>query len=334
MPRPEQTAAGVWCPESLGPDNVLSSEAPPPVPGAPTLAESILLRIFRRFPPKTTIFRDLSDNASVEYQSEQDWPFWRFFGRGRELFAGRDVLDLGCGWGGRPVRWLEVGANTVCGVEVSETQVSLAREFAKEKHLEERARFLIGVGEAIPCQDETFDLVVMNDVMEHVETPERVVAECHRVLRPGGRFATVFPPYYDVFGGSHLHGYATSVPGLNLLFTTRALKGATRRLFAEQGVDHRPFMREAPTDKLWNMNGLTVSGFEAIVERSPFEVEQLWLMGHLDRRYVDLTRPAASRWRALARPAACAVSDAATRTPFVREILCLRVCAVLRKPGR
>ena len=171
------------CYQSAMPQYVFCSEAPPPVEGTPTLAESILLRIFRRFPPKHNSIQDLSAHASAEYEDERGWPFWRFFGRGPELFEGRDVLDLGCGWGGRSVYWLEVGANSVCGVD-TDTQVALARAFARGRR---RSRFEIGTGEAIPCEDGSFDLVVMNDVMEHVVDPEQVVAECHRVLRPGRR---------------------------------------------------------------------------------------------------------------------------------------------------
>jgi SAM-dependent methyltransferase len=300
------------------------------VVGRPTFAESLALRIFRRYPSKTTIFRDLSDDASFEYRDEREHPFWGFFGRGPELFVDRDVLDLGCGWGGRSVRWLEVGAKSMVGVDVAESQISLARAFATDKGIGNEAMFMLGVGEEIQCADDSFDLVVMYDVMEHVVSPEGVLAECYRVLRPGGRVATVFPPYYDLFGGSHLHGYATSVPGLNLVFSTKTLKGATLRLFAEQGIDHRPYLRDIPSDKLWNQNGLTISGFENIVARSQFEVEQLWLRSHIDRRFVD--QPASSRWRAILRPVAFAASDAATRTPLVRETLCSRICAVLHKP--
>lgn len=334
-PRPPRRAVSEtpsgWQPGSL--TYVPSSEPPPALVGKPTIAESILLRVFRRFPANTTIFRDASDDAAREHESEREWPVWRSFGRGPELMIDRDVLDLGCGWGGRSVRWLEVGAKSVCGIEVAHSQVSLATDFARKAGVADRALFLVGVGEDIPCPDRSFDLVVMYDVMEHVVDPEEVVKESYRVLRPGGRLATVFPPYYNIFGGSHLHGYATSVPGLNVVFPTKALKRATLRLFAEQGIDHRPYLRDVSTDKLWNMNGLTVRAFNKLVKESEFEVEQLWLVGHLDRRYVEPTAPPRSFWRRVVRPLAFAASAAAASAPLLRELFCSRVCAVLRKPA-
>lgn len=41
--------------------------------------------------------------------------------------------------------------------------------------------------------DETFDLIVSNDVMEHIPDPERALRECFRVLRPGGTLLATFP---------------------------------------------------------------------------------------------------------------------------------------------
>ncbi len=45
----------------------------------------------------------------------------------------------------------------------------------------------------IPFSDRSFDVVVNNQVMEHVEDIERTLAEIHRVLRPGGLVLSLFP---------------------------------------------------------------------------------------------------------------------------------------------
>lgn len=46
----------------------------------------------------------------------------------------------------------------------------------------------IGVGESIDWPDETFDIVIADNVLEHLERPAEVFAEIARVLKPGGRF--------------------------------------------------------------------------------------------------------------------------------------------------
>jgi SAM-dependent methyltransferase len=42
-------------------------------------------------------------------------------------------------------------------------------------------------------EDETFDIVISLDVMEHVYYPDRVISEIHRTLKPGGVYICTFP---------------------------------------------------------------------------------------------------------------------------------------------
>lgn len=47
--------------------------------------------------------------------------------------------------------------------------------------------------QALPYPDGSFDLVVHSDTLEHVPQPLRALAECHRVLRPGGVLCYTVP---------------------------------------------------------------------------------------------------------------------------------------------
>jgi SAM-dependent methyltransferase len=51
----------------------------------------------------------------------------------------------------------------------------------------------VALGEAIPYPDATFDLVLADNVLEHLERPELVFREVARVLKPGGRFLAKTP---------------------------------------------------------------------------------------------------------------------------------------------
>lgn len=46
---------------------------------------------------------------------------------------------------------------------------------------------------SLPYADQTFDLIVHSDTLEHVENPVRALAECRRVLKPGGLLAYTVP---------------------------------------------------------------------------------------------------------------------------------------------
>ncbi len=49
----------------------------------------------------------------------------------------------------------------------------------------------------IPVEDERFDRVLFNQVLEHLPEPDRALTELHRVLKPGGRLFCSVPLFYE-----------------------------------------------------------------------------------------------------------------------------------------
>jgi SAM-dependent methyltransferase len=96
---------------------------------------------------------------------------------------GSRLLDAGCGTGGF-LRWmLDCGSfGSAAGVDLAASAVTLARERVPEADM--RAAPL----SAIPFDDGAFDLVVSNDVLQHVHEDDvgRSLDELRRVLEPGG----------------------------------------------------------------------------------------------------------------------------------------------------
>ena len=130
---------------------------------------------------------------------------------GLEL-AGRAVLELGCGTGGN-TGWLAERAASVLAVDFSEGMMSLARARLREHPRDgtdrpgddvvRRVRFLRhDIRQPLPLRDATLDFVVIALVLEHVERLAPVLAECARVLRPGGElFVCEYHPYRQLRGG-------------------------------------------------------------------------------------------------------------------------------------
>jgi ubiquinone/menaquinone biosynthesis C-methylase UbiE len=107
----------------------------------------------------------------------------------RHLPAGGRVLDVGCGSALVVDRIGDLDGSYV-GLDFPEHHMRYVRErFAKaETPLELEVTFVRGDGELLPLRDETVDVLVMSEVIEHLLRPELAVWEVARVLKPGGVF--------------------------------------------------------------------------------------------------------------------------------------------------
>ena len=95
------------------------------------------------------------------------------------------VLDVGCG-GGFTCEFLAQRGAEVWGTDQSSACIEAAETHAHESKLD--VHYRVGMAEALPWEDSSFDVVVCVDVLEHVKNPRQAIAEIARVLKPGGLF--------------------------------------------------------------------------------------------------------------------------------------------------
>ncbi len=105
--------------------------------------------------------------------------------------AGKRVLDLGGGLGGLSVELARRGAHVI-GLEPGAGWCRIASERLKELG---SGTMIAAVGEAIPLASRSVDVIVSLQVLEHVQSPGRVIQEAFRVLRPGGYFYFAYENY-------------------------------------------------------------------------------------------------------------------------------------------
>jgi SAM-dependent methyltransferase len=98
-------------------------------------------------------------------------------------WKGKDVLDVGCGAGVEVVRFARAGAR-VTGVDIAASAIALARQNLEQQGLS--ARLDVADGEHLPYADSSFDLVFAHGVVQYTGNDRAMVAQIHRVLRPGG----------------------------------------------------------------------------------------------------------------------------------------------------
>ncbi len=100
-----------------------------------------------------------------------------------ELFSRADpesVLDVGCGEGVLTYQWAQrLGDRPVVGADLEDPKLRAQWDMRRRPNLEFRAT----AAERLPFTDGEFDLAAAIEVLEHVEDPERAVAEMARVAR-------------------------------------------------------------------------------------------------------------------------------------------------------
>lgn len=99
--------------------------------------------------------------------------------------AGRRVLDLGCGLG-EYVRAFERHGAEAYGCDIEQPRLVQARARGT-------SNVVVAAGEALPFGDGSLDVVVLNEVIEHVQDDRATMREVSRVLAPGG-VAVIYAP--------------------------------------------------------------------------------------------------------------------------------------------
>ncbi|HKK01542.1 MAG TPA: class I SAM-dependent methyltransferase [Desulfuromonadales bacterium] len=111
-------------------------------------------------------------------------------------FADKDVVELAAGLGGYSRVYAE-RAKTFIATD------QRANPFFAEQGI---AFVRFDVTKPFPLATDSVDLICTSSLIEHIEAPKSCLAECRRILRPGGTLYLSFPPFYSLLmvGG---HGF-------------------------------------------------------------------------------------------------------------------------------
>jgi ubiquinone/menaquinone biosynthesis C-methylase UbiE len=104
------------------------------------------------------------------------------------LPIGARLLDVGCGGGQHAVRIVQERPDlSVIGIDISSTMVGRARALARRAKVADKVKFDQGDAMDLKFEAESFDAVYCAGPLKQVPDKPRVLSECHRVLKPGGR---------------------------------------------------------------------------------------------------------------------------------------------------
>lgn len=188
--------------------------------------------------------------------AEQEFGLEQLRGIERALgvFAGKRLLNVGCGTGGFNVAAERAGART-WGIDASQEAVAIC---GLRRALGAGGRYSAAAAEALPFRDGAFDLVVCLSTLEHVADVKASLTEMARVLGPGGGLFVYAPSGWACYES---HYKLTWPPWLS--WFPRPLARLYLRL------------RGRPTEFAGTLNALSVRRCRRVLEVAGARVEEL-----------------------------------------------------------
>lgn len=244
--------------------------------------------------------------GEVRFRSEYDYAVFEYARSSKIIRAversgvklqGR-VLDAGCGSGGTALSIAEEVSFAV-GLDLSPRYSEAGTRLAKEKRVRNVA-FTQGDGLKLPYADASFDVVLSHSVIEHLPSAETYIAECARVLKPGGRFYLSTAPTLSL-AGAHLPRLRVPVPIHLFLGRRRAfrvfvfLAGRAPWMLSERaGANTFVKLAESGREKEDDLlTPVTLRGMSSWIARSPFRLvaEERYVTGFFNRVVPKFLRP-------------------------------------------
>lgn len=150
--------------------------------------------------------RDSYFDSQVHTSNMFILPYLNWYGCG-------DVLEVGCGEGGNLKPFLDRGCQ-VTGVDISGWKLSLAAKFFENHPYKNRLTLINGDIKDFQTIKK-YDLIILKDVLEHIENKNVLFNKLKSLLKMNGRIFISFPPWRMPFGGHQQLG--VKIPYLHLI---------------------------------------------------------------------------------------------------------------------
>lgn len=195
--------------------------------------------------------------AYQDFQHHQGELLVRFLESRHLVIQGKQVLDLGCGFGGYSLALQEHGAKVV---SVDLSPVETLGKF----------QMFRADAQTLPLATNSMDWVICASLIEHVSSPLNLLREIQRVLRVGGLAYLSFPPFYTPIGGHQFSPFHL----LGERFAIKMKRGKDvfrdRQWLQERYPEAPDSFEQAFGD--WGLYPLTITKVEKLLREIPVQV--------------------------------------------------------------
>ncbi len=204
--------------------------------------------------------------------------------RGAAIGPTDRALEIGCGTAALGAALARRGAHVVAS-DVALRWLVLARKRLEEEDAD-GVELVACAAEALPFAAECFDIVAASDVVEHVDDVEHFIAECARVLRPGGLLFLATPNRYSLGLEPHVRLWGVG-------YLPRRLAEPYVQAMRKTSYSHVHLLSARSLSRLLERNG-----FEVSIVPPPVPSASLGLYHGMELRLAQVYNQAAT-WSAV-----------------------------------
>lgn len=257
--------------------------------------------------------RQKDDRAYWHWQYTTSASYFDKFFDLQTRLIGAQVIDIGCGLGGRTCFLAAQGVDRIVGTDINHAEIDRALLLANQvSDAQVRSRIEFRkVSEQEPQPEGEFDVALLVDSLEHVRDPAAMLNHAFTLLKPGGVC------YFSTWGWYHHQASHVSsivpIPFATLWFSDRQILSAVRRV-VDQPYYQPTIWDSDPPSKRWRecrslhdrpgeyLNKYTIAGFRRAMRASDFSAWELKVQGFSSDRHSIL-----------------AAFNFLTRVPVIRE---------------
>ncbi|MCG2461140.1 bifunctional demethylmenaquinone methyltransferase/2-methoxy-6-polyprenyl-1,4-benzoquinol methylase UbiE [Flavobacteriaceae bacterium F89] len=103
----------------------------------------------------------------------------------------KNIMDIATGTGDLAINLVKTGANKIVGVDISPGMLEVGKKKIAERNLGKKVEMLVGDGENLPFDDDSFDAITVAFGVRNFEDLEKGLSEIYRVLKPKGTFVVL-----------------------------------------------------------------------------------------------------------------------------------------------
>lgn len=277
-----------------------------------------ILYINKFFPQKHHPFHDLKDG--IENMNYTDFEYshaqWLLdqYKQFTDLNAmnWKNILEIWSGWGGKIIYFAEKYNADCTWIDINQHFLTQAQNKAEEIWVTSRVRFLEMDALNMSFEDNSFDYIVMSDVLEHIPNTKKLLSEVLRVTKEWGSILFDFAPYGHYFW--HHIWDTVRIPWLHL-WTTDNFRADLYEKSLEWFPDKakRLALRVSGVKgnrKFTYLNNIYRKDFEKIIA----EYEEVWIFKNCTISYFMLKN-----------------IDIFSKIPLIREIFIRHIVWVIKK---